>query len=373
MRVVHVGDYYFPELGYDITYLAREQRRLGHEVVVITSDVGAEGRVEAGFREEGGSPVHRLRSVRILGRLWLRQLARRLVECEPDVIHCHGVYSLTAVRVALVKPRIRARLIYDCHEAYFNTQVRTGFLRVIAYLLFARLGGSLIRRRADWWYAIGEDEREFLCRTLDLREQDAPIVRLGVDTELFSVDRTYRKQYRSALGVEANEVLCVHAGRIARRKEVHLAVQVIRELRAAGVPVRLLLVGDVEPRYLDEIRSPFIIYKARVGKRELARLFNAADIAIWPGDISIGAIEAMATGLPLVLPATTRNGKLIEGGAGVLFGRGDPRQLRDAVKLLLSDAKKRDEAAVCARANAERYSWKDICNQVLTVYSGWQN
>ena len=38
MRIVHVIDYYQPKLGYQETFLAREQCKLGHEVRVVTME-----------------------------------------------------------------------------------------------------------------------------------------------------------------------------------------------------------------------------------------------------------------------------------------------------------------------------------------------
>ena len=38
MKIVHVVDYFHPELGYQETFVAREHARMGHEVCVVTSD-----------------------------------------------------------------------------------------------------------------------------------------------------------------------------------------------------------------------------------------------------------------------------------------------------------------------------------------------
>ena len=38
MKIVHIQDYFHPALGYQETFLSREQAKLGHEVHVVTSD-----------------------------------------------------------------------------------------------------------------------------------------------------------------------------------------------------------------------------------------------------------------------------------------------------------------------------------------------
>ena len=38
MKIIHVVDYFQPILGYQEVFLAKEQAKLGHDVVVITSD-----------------------------------------------------------------------------------------------------------------------------------------------------------------------------------------------------------------------------------------------------------------------------------------------------------------------------------------------
>jgi hypothetical protein len=38
MKIIHVIDYFQPQLGYQETFLAKEQAKQGHEVYVLTSD-----------------------------------------------------------------------------------------------------------------------------------------------------------------------------------------------------------------------------------------------------------------------------------------------------------------------------------------------
>jgi glycosyltransferase involved in cell wall biosynthesis len=67
MRILHIVDFYYPKLGgleIAVQRLAEEQVKLGHEVKVITSDIGAGDRL----REEviNGVEVIRVRSIKLL-------------------------------------------------------------------------------------------------------------------------------------------------------------------------------------------------------------------------------------------------------------------------------------------------------------------
>ena len=375
MRILHVADYHFPDLGYEITYLVREQKQLGHEVSVVTSDVGWLGRMPAGVREEEGIPVHRLRAMHFRTRLWLWRLHNAIDRLTPDVIHCHSVFDLTAIRVALLKRRARAALVYDCHAADFNTDARSTLTRRTAYYIFRTTLGHAIRKRVNAWYAISEEEQQFLCRELSLDIDRVPIIRLGVDVNAFRPDPEARARRREQLGIGEREILCIHTGQLAKRKEIDVLIDAVGKLRVAGQPMKLLLVGDIEPAYLTRLRSQagdggaWFDHLPRVDKRCLAELLSAADIAAWPGDWSIGANEAMAASLPLVLADTPRSRAMLGENSGMVVRRKDTQDLVQVLLHLTSDEGFRRESGKRTRKKAEsELSCQSICRQTLQLY-----
>src|SRR5437868_2483761 len=104
MRILHATQYFTPWAGYQEYYLAREQLRVGHDVLVVSSNLrwpGAhyatamadrtESRVmSSGFNVEEGVPACRLPVVKdFAGRLFLSGLAEAIRLFAPDVVHAH--------------------------------------------------------------------------------------------------------------------------------------------------------------------------------------------------------------------------------------------------------------------------------------------
>ena len=137
MRIIHLIDYFQPKIGYQETFLAREQINLGHNVFVVTSDrfypfpeynstyskilgnriTGAKESIEEGIQ------TIRLPTFEIPGStlLLLKGLKNKIANHNPDVIHCHGVFSLLSLHAARLKPILKYKLIYDTHASHFNT------------------------------------------------------------------------------------------------------------------------------------------------------------------------------------------------------------------------------------------------------------
>lgn len=97
MRIVHVSDCYAPRTGGIETHLgelSRIQAALGHDVHVLTSEIGADGGRHGSTEMEGLVTVHRLGTRMPMRAPWnpaAGVLAARLLDdLRPDVVHAHA-------------------------------------------------------------------------------------------------------------------------------------------------------------------------------------------------------------------------------------------------------------------------------------------
>ena len=399
MRIVHLMDHFQPWIGYQETYLAREHQLLGHEVIVITSNryarwlrnVADSMNAKVGYSQEEGIPTHRLpvwfEIPTNVGYVWMRGLKHALKHARPDVVHCHDVISLTAFFAAVWKRELGYTLIYDNHRAAFNTYQPEKHSLVImlqkfAYRIFSRTLGDQIRRSADEFVAIGEPEQEYVCALYGLERLAVPIVRLGADDRRFHFSGAARRRIREQYGWTDQTVVIGHAGTLRPSKEIHTLLNAMPLLREVG-DVRLLIVGKGAPAYMEQLRKlsktlnleDLVIFQKFAPLNELPHFLSAIDIAVWPGDISNTAIEAMAVGLPVVACRTPYTEAIIEKHkAGILFERCDFDGLVEALRLLINDQASRLEAAVYARAAVEQdLNWKSIASQFLQLYASKHN
>lgn len=114
---------------------------------------------------------------------------------------------------------------------------------------------------------------------------------------------------RAALGVGAGELVIATFGFITPAKRVDALLLAFRELRASVPNARLVLVGEVEPRYdaesLPGARDPRVSWTGRVDLGGFLRWMAACDVAVnlrWPtgGETSGTFVRLLGMGKPVI-------------------------------------------------------------------------
>ena len=113
-------DYFHPVLGYQETFLAREQAKMGHDVYVVTSNCQSRPYytvnkellgnriVNCGFFIEQGIKVWRLKKLfELPSTVWMLGLERKVRELKPDIVYVHSIVGITQLRIAMLKRKYR--------------------------------------------------------------------------------------------------------------------------------------------------------------------------------------------------------------------------------------------------------------------------
>lgn len=391
MRIAHVIDAYQSQLGYQESALAECQQRAGHEVHVVTGDryapvlrrLGYSRAARRGVAIENGVTVHRL-PVRFElpgegNRVWLGGLEATLLQLHPDFVHVHNILTFTAWRVGRVHARRKFRLVFDSHMAAFNSlperSALLGGLRRAYYTIARRVWLSQIEAGACALVAVGEPERDFMVSQFGIDPARIQIIRLGADTGHFYPDAAARADTRARWGVPADDVVLVHAGGIRPSKKLELLVEAGLALLREGAPVRVVVIGSGDRRYLQRLQQraqqsgfarnfnwlPF------APRDELGALLNGADIAVWPGDQSNTIVEAMAVGLPL---ATVQSEYAVNlaGAGGRYFKADDVEALLAALRPLVCDPAKRAAVGRAALVRVQtELNWEAVSERFLAL------
>ncbi len=191
-------------------------------------------------------------------------------------------------------------------------------------------------------------------------------VPLGVDLDTFSPQAgRVRSRY-----VGQGQILLVHCGRLSAEKRPQRSLTTLATLRAAGLPVRLVVAGD------GPLRSRLVRRAARAGlpvtfagflpaRADLAALLASADVAIAPGPaetFGLAALEALACGTPTVVSAESALPEVVgEAGASVAG-----EDLAAGVRAVLARPERSRRAA--ARARAEQYDWGTATRGFLAAH-----
>lgn len=391
LRIVHLIDYYGTKAKFQEHYLPQVQSQEGHDVAIITSNrppkslrtVEGVDRYPTGVSTENGVRVIRLSAVANLHGsatiLW--GLLDELQKIKPDVVHAHGLaYRITTPYAALLKNYMGFRLIIGLHAAAYNTHPYSTPLKVVYHNIHRYTVGRFAVNAADCLVAVGEAEKEFCCAQFGVDADRVVVVPLGVETQIFFPDTEKRKETRLMLGLNDEDVAIIHSGKISHRKDLHVLIEAMSQLVAQDIPLKILLVGHKEDsrycRWLEEKAHQKAVPLTWVGFQNelgLADLFRAADIAAWPGDPSISILEAMASGLPLVLARGAAHPGMLANQNGISFPRGDVDRLAGELKSIVINKCLREAMERRSRELAVKcFDWTRINDQFMSLYRSGQ-
>ncbi|GEJ56419.1 glycosyltransferase family 4 protein [Anaeromyxobacter diazotrophicus] len=364
MRVGIATEYYYPSIGgvqEHVHHFAREARRLGHSVKILTS---AMPDLPAPEGEAAGPDVLRLARSRPLfgngsfGRVSLgprlaRAVRETLARERFDVLHVHCPLTPVLPFVALHYA--------DCPVVgTFHTHFRPG-------ALFA------LTRRAQQRYLDRLDAAVAVSRAC-LRafegrlRADFRIIPNGVDVERFGRGRPLRRFADGRLNV-------LWVGRLEPRNGLEGLLAAFAALRA-GAEARLLVVGDgpLRPRYEalvpEELRED-VVFAGRLVE-ERPDWYASADVYCAPATIAsfgVTLLEAMAAGKPIL--ASDIDGfreVMTHGQEGELLPPGEPEAWARALLRLARDPARGAAYGEHGRRTVQRYAWPRVTSEVLGLY-----
>lgn len=247
------------------------------------------------------------------------------------------------------------------------------YIRVAA-LFYRRYG-----KRVSCWMPKTYAAEEIMQSVVNVAGDRIEVTHLGADATRFVKSDEYRAAGRALIGIGADDTLIITSGKFAESKDIHILVRAFHAVALKRDDIYLLLLGNGPEAYMQRIRtlatrsdaSKRILFKDFVSNSELPLYYNAADLGVWPGIHSITVIEAVATGLPVILPEEDlAYGILFKKDAAVGFKRGDPSSLSDNIMKLLNDPALKSEIATnCASLVASTLSWRSIAQRSIALYS----
>jgi glycosyltransferase involved in cell wall biosynthesis len=208
-----------------------------------------------------------------------------------------------------------------------------------------------------------------------LRDQrmnyDIDIWSRGVDREIFHPGRR-DLAWRRSLGIADDEMVVGFLGRLVMEKGLDVFSDTIDELRRAGVPHKVLVVGEGPARGWFEARLPGATFTGFQGGEDLARAVAGMDVLFNPsvtetfGNVTL---EAMACALPVVAAAATGSESLVaDNVSGRLIRPGAVRQFAEALRTYHDQPALRTQHGAAGERRALDFSWDRINQAVADTY-----
>jgi phosphatidylinositol alpha-1,6-mannosyltransferase len=215
--------------------------------------------------------------------------------------------------------------------------------------------------------AISKEHQRLAHRSMP--DLDIAIVSNGVDTDRFHPADAPQP-------ISELNILCV--GRLIERKGQHHLLRAFAHLLAnCNRPIRLTLVGtgDAEDR-LHRLVSTLglgdsVTFTGAVEREDMPSVYRQADIFVLPSQnegMSIALLEAMASGLPVVVTNTGGTTELVvEATHGHIVPWGDVSALTEALAALVRDENVRRRMGHECRQRAMQFPWPTIARRYLEL------
>jgi phosphatidylinositol alpha-mannosyltransferase len=364
VRIGIVTEYYYPSIGgvqEHVHHFAREARRLGHTVRIVTSempDLPAPGPDASGpdvLRIAQSRPIFKNGSFgRVSSGFGLAARMRETLERERfDVVHVHC--PLTPVLPFVAIHHATCPVV-----GTFHTHFTPGAL--------FRLTRRAQQRYLDRLDAAVAVSRACLHAFEGRLEADFHIIPNGVDVDRFGRGRKLTRFDDGKLNV-------LWVGRLEPRNGLDRMLAAFVLLRKE-MEARLLVVGDgpLLPRYQAMVPAELtgdVVFAGRL-LDERPDWYASADVYCAPTSIAsfgITLLEAMAAGKPIL--ASEIDGfreVMTHAREGELLPVDDPAAWAAALRRLAREPVRARAYGDHGRSTAQRYAWPRVTAEVLGLY-----
>lgn len=360
LRVALVTEYYYPHLGgicEHVHFFARELRRRGHHVDVITSHIpGAEEQPHV-IRIGRSVPVYANGSqARItVGVNVFRDMRRIFRRGRYDIVHVHSPVNPVLPMVAIQTA--------DCPVV---GTFHTYFDRSIGYTLF----GKYFQKHLDQLSAAIAVSKSTTVALNRYFEADWHIIPNGIDTEVFNPSAP------PPPGITKDQPNILFLGRFDPRNGLTTLIEAFRHVKTkrGGRKARLVVVGDgpLREHYYKQANGDKDIHFVGAVLEGRPSYYAHSSVYACPttkASFGITLLEAMACETPVVCSDILGFQDVVaHGREALMVPCGDRNALADALVQILDDEGLAIELGTTGRSRSLEYSWPRVTSQVLDVY-----
>ncbi len=358
LRIALVTEYYYPHLGgicEHVHFFAREARRRGHHVDVITSHIpGAEEQPHV-IRLGRSMPVYCNGSqARItVGLNVFREMRKVLRRGRYDIVHVHSPLTPVLPMVAIQEAECP---VVGTFHTYFD--------RSIGY----RLANGYCQRHLDRLSAAIAVSRSTTVALNRYFDADWQIIPNGIDTEVFHPGAP------PPPGLVKDVPTILFLGRFDPRNGLSTLIDAFRRVKGRARTARLVVVGDGPLRehyYKQADGDKDIIFAGAVLEGRPSYYAHSSVYACPTTKASFGItlLEAMACETPIVCSDILGfRDVVVDGREALMVPSGDRDALADALVRVLDDPGLAIQLGTTGRQHSLDYSWARVTSRVLDVY-----
>lgn len=308
------------------------------------------------LRISGSGQVYSLSNGSIYNPVYILKLMKYLKEY--DLVHVHLFPSLYWVALAKLLSRSKTKLVYTEHSTT-NRRRKNIFFKII---------DKIIYRQYDKIVTISDEVNENLKKHLAIDSSNIKLIYNGIDIRHFRNAKPYSK---SRFFGDVDDKFLIQVSSFREQKD---QPTLIKSLTLLPDEVKLLLVGDGksinECKQLAERLNVSNRVKFLGIRMDVPQLLKTADIVVlssYHEGLSLSSIEGMSSGNPFI-SSDVPGLRDIVSGAGLLFERGNEKELAALIQRLINDPTYYSVIAERCLRRAKNYEIGRMIDQYVTVY-----
>lgn len=388
MRILHVIANLAPRYGGPSTAamgMAVALANRGHEVEIFTTDQDGRGRLNVTTNQpvsHNGVTVWYFRASLRFGWAVSLPLAKALRSRirEFDVVHIHSLYLFHDVVAGHFCRKYQVPYIVRPHgtlDPYIFARHR---LRKALFEL------AVERRNLRWASRIHYTTREEMILAQSVIKGMAPgaVVPLGLHGEKYQTmppPGAFRRNWPEI----GQRWICLFLGRVNFKKGLDVLLPAFSEVSKARSDTHLVIAGPEDEGYAQQVRKwvrelnlqDHVTFTGMLLGDEKLAAFKDANAFVLPSyseNFGISVVEAMLSGLPVIVSNKVNLWTdIAEAEAGLII-ENDVGQLKDAILRLHDDPECAREIGARGQRLAQlRYNWGAIARQLEDMYTASQS
>jgi glycosyltransferase involved in cell wall biosynthesis len=185
------------------------------------------------------------------------------------------------------------------------------------------------------------------------------VANLGFDPTKFLPKTNYTSQ---------GMLKALFVGTLTKRKGIDVLIKLSEELQNV---LELTLVGPLaDANQLIKKDIKFYRWHPYVNHEELNKLYQEADLFIFPSYLDSWAmvvIEAMATGLPVIVTENTGSKEAVGNDCGFVIPAGDIKTLKSKIEVFIDNRQMLSQMGMRAKDKALQYTWDNYYNKINQI------
>lgn len=300
-----------------------------------------------------------------------KKLKTLINENKYDVIHCHTPIGGALGRLAARNAKKNGtKVVYTAHGFHFFKGA--SYKHWLIYYPVEKW----LSKYTDVLITINKEDYDAVINKKFKSEKVVLINGVGINLEKFQPQTEDKKiLLREKYEYSSDDFILMYAGELSYRKHQDLLIRVARKLKDRIPNLKILLAGngDLEEQYIKQIENLNVNNQVELlgFRKDIDILMSLADVAVSSSrqeGLPVNVMEAMATGLPLVVTDCRGNRDLVKDNEnGYVVGIDEVEQFADSVERLYNSKELRDKFSKNSLETIMKYSLENVLKEMETI------